>query len=79
MRACIVETSAVPDPKGAWKREVAKFCAGIIRDGLRLEHSTVEAVRAMNWVCPNTGKDAWASCPPRSSKKAKPATQESLL
>jgi hypothetical protein len=77
-RAVIVETIDVPDLKaqGTWRREVAKFCAGVIRDGLRLEHCTVEEARAKEWNC---GKSGAVDCPSRSSKKAKPAKQESLL
>lgn len=68
-RACIVATADVPK----WEREVAKFCAQMIRDGLTLERKTVGETRAMNWDCANG-----EPCPKRA-KKQRAAKQESLL
>ena len=70
-RAAIV-AEGVEVPK--WNREVARFCAGVIRDGLKLETRTAAEVRAADWNCQQSGG---LECS-RGKKKKVAHHQESL-
>ena len=44
------------------RKEVAKFCSEVVRGGLRLESSTVGAVRKADWTCRH---EVAGKCPER--------------
>lgn len=53
------------------KRETAKFISKLVRDGLRVETTTVEDVRTGAFGCKHDDKEVW-------SKKKKRTAQEAL-